>query len=189
MINEFCLFVLMSLEPDPGSRTGRSNRSPGVFAWSVHGIDVISMPQAAPAAAMMPQTSDMPPAYGQMGAIAGGAVRTTTASFSQTTTTAATVPSAVASPPAQIAAPGDTPVTIRSQGMRGYQVYLDGALIGTEGTNGDAPDGQFSFSVIGGQEHDIRVYDGQFNYNKGMIYFQRGVLKIINVEAATAVYI
>lgn len=151
-------------------------------------IDVISMPQASPVV-QMPQTSDMPPAYGQMGAVAGGAVQTTTASFSQTTTTAATVPSAVSSPSAQVAASGDTPVTIRSQGMRGYQVYLEGALIGTEGTNGDAPDGQFSFSVIGGQEHDIRVYDGQFNYNKGMIYFQRGVLKIINVEPGTAVYI
>jgi hypothetical protein len=152
-------------------------------------IDVISPPQASPTAVQMPQTSDMPPAYGQMGTVAGGAVQTTTASYSQTTTTATTGPSAVASPPAQVAASGDTPVTIRSQGMRGYQIYLDGALIGTEGTNGDAPDGQFSFSVIGDQSHDIRVFDGQFNYNKGMIYFQRGVLKIINVEPATAAYI
>jgi hypothetical protein len=83
---------------------------------------------------------------------------------------------------------GDTPVTIQSQGMRGYQVYLDEVLIGTEGTGTDAPDGKFSFNVAGNQNHNIRVYDGQFNYPKSM-YFQRGVLKIINVEAGTAVYI
>jgi plastocyanin len=83
---------------------------------------------------------------------------------------------------------GDTPVTIVSQGMRGYQVFLDGTLIGTEGTIGDAMDGRFSFSVVGNQNHDIRVYDGQFNYPKTM-FFQRGVLKIINVEPGTAVYV
>ena len=83
---------------------------------------------------------------------------------------------------------GDTPVTIVSQGMRGYQVFLDGTLIGTEGAGGDAPDGRFSFSVVGNQNHDIRVYDGQFNYPKTM-FFQRGVLKIINVEPGTSVYV
>ena len=83
---------------------------------------------------------------------------------------------------------GDTPVTIVSQGMCGYQVFLDGTLIGTEGTIGDALDGRFSFSVVGNQNHDIRVYDGQFNYPKTM-FFQRGVLKIINVEPGTAVYV
>ncbi len=83
---------------------------------------------------------------------------------------------------------GDTPVTIVSQGMRGYQVFLDGTLIGTEGMIGDALDGRFSFSVVGNQNHDIRVYDGQFNYPKTM-FFQRGVQKIINVEPGTAVYI
>ena len=44
----------------------------------------------------------------------------------------------------------------------------------------------FSFSVAGGQNHDIRVYDGQFNYPKTM-YFTRGVQKIIYVEPGTAV--
>jgi plastocyanin len=83
---------------------------------------------------------------------------------------------------------GDTPVTIVSQGMRGYQVFLDGTIIGTEGTIGDALDGRFSFNVVGNQNHDIRVYDGQFNYPKTM-FFQRGVLKIINVEPGTAVYV
>ena len=83
---------------------------------------------------------------------------------------------------------GDTPVTIQSQGMRGYQVFLDENYIGTEGTAGDVLDGVFNFKVAGGQNHDIRVYDGQFNYPRSM-YFARGVLKIINVEPGTAVYI
>lgn len=83
---------------------------------------------------------------------------------------------------------GDTPVIISSQGMRGYQVFLDGNYIGTEGMGGDPLDGRFSFRVAGDQYHDIRVYDGQFNYPKSM-FFQRGVQKIIYVEPGTAVYI
>jgi hypothetical protein len=88
--------------------------------------------------------------------------------------------------PSSIAA--DTPVTIVSHGMRGYQVFLDGNYIGTEGTGGDALDGSFSFNVVGNQNHEVRVYDGRFNYPK-TIFFQRGVLKIINVEPGTAVYV
>jgi len=72
--------------------------------------------------------------------------------------------------------------------MRGYQVFLDENYIGTEGSNGDSLDGVFNFKVTGGQNHNIRVYDGQLNYPKSM-YFERGVLKIINVEPGTAVYI
>ena len=49
------------------------------------------------------------------------------------------------------------------------------------------PDGKFSFRVVGDQEHNIRVYDGQFNYPRS-IYFQRGVLKIINVAQGYAAY-
>ena len=82
---------------------------------------------------------------------------------------------------------GDTPATIVSQVMRGYQVFLDGNYIGTEGTGGDPLDGRFSFSVAGNQNHEVRVFDGQFNYPKTM-YFARGVQKIINVEPGTAVY-
>jgi hypothetical protein len=83
---------------------------------------------------------------------------------------------------------GDTPVTIQSQGMRGYQVFLDENYIGTEGTGGDPLDGRFNFNVVGNQNHDIRVYDGQFNYPKTM-YFSSGVQKIINLEPGTEVYI
>jgi hypothetical protein len=86
------------------------------------------------------------------------------------------------------AASGDSTATVVSQGMRGYQVFLDGSYIGTEGTGGDPLDGRFSFRVVGGQNHDIRVYDGQFNYPKTM-FFERGGTKIINVEPGTALYI
>ena len=51
---------------------------------------------------------------------------------------------------------------IKSNGMRGYDVYLD--------------------------EVYIRVFDGLFNYPK-RIYFPSGESKIINVEAGTTVYI
>ena len=99
-------------------------------------------------------------------------------------------------PPAQIHSPattslpaaGDTPVTIQSQGMRGYQIFLDSNYIGTEGTGGDVLDGRFSFRVAGNRNHNVRVYDGQFNYPKTM-FFQKGVQKIIYVEPGTAVYI
>jgi hypothetical protein len=88
--------------------------------------------------------------------------------------------------PSTIAA--DTPVTIVSQGMRGYQVFLDGNYIGTEGTGGDPLDGKFSFSVVGNQNHEVRVTEGQFNYPKTM-FFERGIQKIINVEPGTAAYV
>lgn len=87
-----------------------------------------------------------------------------------------------------VATTGDSTATIVSQGMRGYQVFLDGNYIGKEGTGGDLLDGRFSFRVAGNQNHDIRVYDGQFNYPKTM-FFERGGTKIINVEPGTAVYI
>jgi hypothetical protein len=83
---------------------------------------------------------------------------------------------------------GDTPVSIRSQGMRGYQVFLDGSCIGKEGEGGDVLDGVFDFKVVGGTSHNIRVFDGQFDYPKSM-YFERGVIKIIYVEPGTLGYI
>ena len=81
---------------------------------------------------------------------------------------------------------GDTPVIIVSRGMRGYQVFLDGNYIGTEGTGGDITDGKFGFNVAGNQNHEVRVYDGQFNYPK-TTFFQRGIQKIINVEPGMSV--
>ncbi len=88
-------------------------------------------------------------------------------------------------PPAmQVPTSGDVPVTIKSNGMRGYQVFLDGEYIGSEAKG----DGSFSFNVKGNMNHDIRVFDGQFNYPKSM-YFQSGVPKIIYVEPGTAGYV
>jgi hypothetical protein len=83
---------------------------------------------------------------------------------------------------------GDSTATIVSQSMRRYQVFLDGNYIGTEGTGGDSLDGKFTFKVVGNQNHEVRVYDGQFNYPKTM-FFDRGGTKIINVEPGMAVYI
>jgi hypothetical protein len=80
----------------------------------------------------------------------------------------------------------DTPVTIESQRMRGYQVFLDGIFIGTEGTGYDALDGYFSFNVLGNQNHDIRIYDGEFNYPKSM-YFPKGVQIALYVEPRTQI--
>ena len=57
-----------------------------------------------------------------------------------------------------ISTTGDSQVTIVSQSKKGYQVFLDGNYIGTEGTGGDPLDGKFSFSVVGNQNHDVRVY-------------------------------
>lgn len=109
--------------------------------------------------------------------------------FQYTKYTSAQASSPVLVPqPAPLQAAGDTPVRIQSQGMRGYQVFLDENYIGQEGTNGDPLDGIFNFKVVGGQYHDVRVYDGQFNY-PNRINFPKGVLKIIYVEPGTAVYL
>jgi hypothetical protein len=91
-------------------------------------------------------------------------------------------------PPTSTSTIGDSTATIVSQGMRGYQVFLDGNYIGTEGTGGDPLDGKFSFKVVGNQNHEVSVYDGQFNYPKTM-FFDRGGTKIIKVEPGVAVYI
>ena len=158
-------------------------------------VDVISQPPTAASASEMPPGSDMPPAYGQAGAVTAGYGQPTKTTPIPITTTPSTAPGTTApfskipgqSQPTQFAVSGDTPVTIQSPTMRDYQVYLDGVLIGTEGKAGDVPDGKFSFRVVGDQEHNIRVYDGQFNYPRS-IYFQRGVLKIINVAQGYAAY-
>ena len=150
-------------------------------------VDVISQaPPAVQSSVAMPPSTDMPPASNQPNA----GQTTTTSGLGRTTTITSTSYQTYPAtyPPQTAAAGGDTPVTIQSRGMRGYQVYLDEVLIGTEGTGSDAPDGKFSFNVVGNQNHNIRVFDGQFNYPKSM-YFQRGVLKIINVEPGTAVYL
>jgi len=60
---------------------------------------------------------------------------------SQYTTYAATTTTPTTYAVPQTSAIGDTPVQIQSQGMKGYQVFLDENYIGTEGTGGDVLDG------------------------------------------------
>lgn len=150
-------------------------------------VDVISqVPPVSQASAAMPPSSNMPHAPDQPATSSqittNGLGQTTT----RTPTSYQTYPEAFQ--PQTEAMAGDTPVSIQSQGMRGYQVYLDEVLIGTEGNGSDAPDGKFSFRVVGNQNHNVRVFDGQFYYPKSM-YFSRGALKIINMEPGTATYI
>jgi hypothetical protein len=64
---------------------------------------------------------------------------------------------------------------------------LDGKYMGTEGMGGDPLDGKFSFSVVGNQNHEVKVTNGQFNY-RTTTFFERSGTKIINVEPGTAVY-
>ena len=150
-------------------------------------IDVIS--QAPPVsqvstAGQMPPSSNMPPAYNQPNA---GYGQTTTSGLGLSTTSTSTQYQTYGtSYPPQTAIGGDTPVTIQTT-MKGYDVYVDGVMVGKEGSNGDALDGVFRFSVVGGMAHTIRIFDGANNFEKTM-NFPRGVAKIINVPAATTVY-
>lgn len=96
-----------------------------------------------------------------------------------------TLPKDQIQPPESQPSPFDAQGLIVSQGMRGYQLFVNGIFMGTEGSGGDALDGRFSFGVAGNRNHEIRVYDGQFNY-LNTIYFPRGVQKRINVEPGFA---
>jgi len=71
---------------------------------------------------------------------------------------------------------GDTPLTIQYPDSRKFDVYVDGVYIGS------GMSGTFITSVQGGMNHDIRVWDGLWNYQKS-IYFDRGIRKVINIEA------
>ena len=135
--------------------------------------NVVIVDVFAPMALSTPPSLSMPPSEGPM----QQNIQTQSSTVLQQHTL-------VSNAPAPVPTSGDTPVTIKSNGMRGYDVYVDGAYIGKK-TSGV---GSFSFNVVGNMYHDIRVYDGQFNYPKS-IYFQRGVTKIINVEPGTAIYI
>ena len=70
--------------------------------------------------------------------------------------------------------------------MRGYQAFLDGNYKSTEGTGGDHLDGMFRFR--GNQDHDVRVTDCRFNYQK-TILFDRGGTTIINVRPGTGLHL
>ena len=155
-------------------------------------VDVISQAppaQQAVAAGQMPPSTNQPAGYGAQNPATSGYGQPAGASAQYqsvgTSTQYQTYASTSTYPPQTGSAAGDTPVTIQTT-MRGYDVYVDGVMVGKEGTNGDALDGVFRFSVVGGQTHTIRIFDGSNNYEKP-VYFERGVTKVINVPAATTV--
>ncbi|KQC16194.1 MAG: hypothetical protein WCY97_06410 [Methanothrix sp.] len=53
---------------------------------------------------------------------------------------------------------GSARVTLRSSGLKGYSVYVDGSYVGTDGRGGDLRDGIFTTTVSGNQHHTIKVY-------------------------------
>ncbi len=57
---------------------------------------------------------------------------------------------------------GTSAVTLRSSWFKGYDVYLDGKYVGTEGYGSDLLDGIYNFRVTGGMWHGIVISkDGQ----------------------------
>ena len=84
-------------------------------------------------------------------------------------------PPSYTTPPVPTPISGDVPVTINYPDSRSFDVYVDGNYIGT------GSGGSFSFSAPSGM-HDIRVWDGIFPYENGIL-LGKGIPKIINVEA------
>jgi hypothetical protein len=125
---------------------------------------------------------------GSYGSSASGASQSSSYQYTQYSSAQASTPIPVPAPqPTSGSSLGDTPVTIQTT-MKGYDVWVDGAYIGKEGTGGDSLDGIYRFNVVGGKTHTIRIFDGVNNYEKP-IYFERGVSKVINVPPAATVYV
>ncbi|OPX82035.1 MAG: hypothetical protein A4E50_00610 [Methanosaeta sp. PtaB.Bin087] len=109
-------------------------------------------------------------------------------------TTSAPTPAAFPSAPAPAPGPapvttsGDVRVTLESQRMRGYDVYVDEQYVGTDGKGGDALDGIYKVNVVGGMWHTIKVWDGEWFYGKPRFY-QRNTPVVLKFEPATTVYV
>jgi len=54
-------------------------------------------------------------------------------------------------------------------------VYVDGQYVGTEGTNGDAPDGNYTVFVSGNSKHSVITDDGKFIYGLSDFSFGNGI--------------
>jgi subtilisin family serine protease len=67
----------------------------------------------------------------------------------------------------------DATVTIRSTQFRGYDVSVDGNLLGTEGKGQDTLDGIFTFRVAGNQQHLIRA-DHPQNWKRWQYFYDAG---------------
>jgi hypothetical protein len=61
---------------------------------------------------------------------------------------------------------GTSSVTMRSSLFNGYDVYLDGKYIGTEGSGSDILDGLYSFRVPGNMWHTIVISKNGRNYDE-----------------------
>jgi len=83
---------------------------------------------------------------------------------------------------------GDVSVTLESQNMRGYDVYVDDNYVGTEGQGGDSFDGVYNIKVVGNQWHTVKVWDGEWFYGKPK-YYERRQTYVLKFEPATTVYV
>jgi hypothetical protein len=91
--------------------------------------------------------------------------------------------------PKPILTQGDTPVHLISQSIsiKGYQLFVDGNYIGTDGAGLDRLDGEIDFWLNGDQNHTIKVINGTETY-QSTIFFQKGILKTIYVERDKGIY-
>ena len=61
---------------------------------------------------------------------------------------------------------GTSTVTLRSSWFEGYDIYLDGKYIGTEGSGSDLLDGIYNFRVPGGMRHTIVISKNGESYDE-----------------------
>jgi hypothetical protein len=61
---------------------------------------------------------------------------------------------------------GTSAVTLRSSWFKGYDIYLDGKYVGTEGSGSDLLDGIYEFRVQGGMWHTIVISKNGQSYDE-----------------------
>ncbi len=61
---------------------------------------------------------------------------------------------------------GTSSVTLRSSWFKGYDIYLDGKYVATEGTGSDLLDGIYNFKVPGGMWHTIVISKNGESYDE-----------------------
>ena len=61
---------------------------------------------------------------------------------------------------------GTSSVTLRSSWFKGYDIYLDGKYVGTEGSGSDILDGIYSFKVPGNMWHTIVISKNGQSYDE-----------------------
>jgi len=109
-------------------------------------------------------------------------------SAAASTGTPGPAPAIPAPAPRPVTTTGDVVVTLESEGMRGYDVYVDDQYVGTEGQGGDPLDGRYRVNVVGGMWHTIKVWDGEWFYGKPRFY-QRNTPVVLKFEPASTVYL